>query len=445
MAIAKYERISGAKINFEKSEGLRLGPWRGDVSLPESFRWSDEPVCNLRVWFGQSLQLSQIGQKYRLNGQVGTWLRRSLSLKGEVEVCTVYIFPWIFYRLSVLPLLEAHRLALQWFLTKLLWGGRRPIVYWQVICQHSSNRGLGIPDLENHWFAENLIYLGQSLSRDSVWGWNVSDAFSRLKSDPKAEGQRKLRGEAPFVRKCRKALHSLPGSSDLSRLRNELYQDLVVGSTSDPLVKRFGCSMEEVRCQVLASWTTPSSHSPGGFHETRCLFLGLNYKAGLADMPACLRCSSDLEETAEHGFYYSEWVRPFWNLIGEWTARIEHKQFMLLDVRYFEDNVSPYQVEKRVVFLAILAVARIVIWTTRKKWLYDDANFSHRDPILFFKHQLRVKIRCDRKHLDRITFDKRWVYAASLVVWKGATLEASFSPLPAHGDYGPDPSGPHLW
>ena len=60
------------------------------------------------------------------------------------------------------------------------------------------------------------------------------------------------------------------------------------------------------------------------------------------------------------------------------------------------------------VFLAILAVARMVIWTTRNKGLYDDANFSHRDLVLFFRHQIRVKIRCDRKRLDRITFSKRW-------------------------------------
>ena len=96
--------------------------------------------------------------------------------------------------------------------------------------------------------------------------------------------------------------------------------------------------------------------------------------------------------------------------------------------------------EKRVVFLAILAVARMVIWTTRNKGLYDDANFSHRDLILYFRHQLRVKIRCDRKRLDRITFSKRWVNAASLVVRKGATLESSFPPLPAHGVYGRDPT-----
>ena len=136
-------------------------------------------------------------------------------------------------------------------------------------------------------------------------------------------------------------------------------------------------------------------------------------------MPDCARCGSGLEETAEHTFNYCERVRPFWDHVGEWTA-----QLVLLDVSYVVDNVlPPFQGEKRVVFLAILAVARMVIWTMRKKGLYDDANFSHRDLVLYFRHQLRVKIRCDRKRLDWITFDKRWVNAAM--------LESSFPPLPA--------------
>ena len=77
---------------------------------------------------------------------------------------------------------------------------------------------------------------------------------------------------------------------------------------------------------------------------------------------------------------------------------------------------------------------RMVFWTTRKKGLYDDANFSHLD---------LVKIRCDRKRLDRIKLDKGWVNAASLVVRKGAILESSFPPLPALGVYGTGPSGHH--
>ena len=117
---------------------------------------------------------------------------------------------------------------------------------------------------------------------------------------------------------------------------------------------------------------------------------------------------------------------------------------MLLDVGYIEDNVNPpFQGEKRAVFFVILVMARMMIWQTQNKGLYEGTNFSYHDLILFFKHQLRVKIRCHRRRLDCITFSKRWMHAASLVVCKGVTLASSFPPLPAHGDDGPGPLGPH--
>ena len=230
----------------------------------------------------------------------------------------------------------------------------------------------------------------------------------------------------------------------LDRWSSKPYGDLYT-----PLSERRGWTVEEIRSHW--NWAPGSSFlNNSKFSLTWRLarnalpLLGLNYKAGLADMPNCPRCGSGLEETAEHAFYYCERVRPFWDHVGEWTARIEPKHLVLLGVGYVVDNVlPPFQGEKRVVFLAILAVARMVIWTTRKKGLYDDANFSHHDLVLYFRHSLRVKIRCDRKRLDRITFSRRWVNAASLVVRKGAMLESSFPPLPAHGVYGMGPSEPH--
>ena len=56
----------------------------------------------------------------------------------------------------------------------------------------------------------------------------------------------------------------------------------------------------------------------------------------------------------------------FWSHVEEWTARTCPKQLVLLDVGYVIDNVvPPYKGEKSVVFLAILAVARMVIWVTQ--------------------------------------------------------------------------------
>ena len=72
----------------------------------------------------------------------------------------------------------------------------------------------------------------------------------------------------------------------------------------------------------------------------------------MADIPDCLCCGSGLEETALHVFYYCERVRPFRNHVEEWTACIDPKQLVLLDVGYVGDNVDPpYRGEKRGVSL----------------------------------------------------------------------------------------------
>ena len=158
MAVARYEKVAGAKVNFDKSEGLRLGAWRGSVPLLGPFRWSDGLVCILGVWFGPGLQLdrnwSEVQAKVEV--QVGAWLRRRLTLKGRAEVCAVYIFPLIPYRLSVLPQHKNRRVALPPSLSKLLWKGRSPMVCRQVCCQRPRDGGLGMPDLESHWLAERL-------------------------------------------------------------------------------------------------------------------------------------------------------------------------------------------------------------------------------------------------------------------------------------------------
>ena len=123
-AVVEYERIAGAKVNFHKSEGLLLGAWRGSNTFPGPFRWSGGPIRILGVWFGPDVLLERNWSivHAKVNAQVGIWLSRRLSLKGRAEGCAAYVFPLIFYRLAVLPLPKAHRLALQRSLSRLLWG-----------------------------------------------------------------------------------------------------------------------------------------------------------------------------------------------------------------------------------------------------------------------------------------------------------------------------------
>ena len=98
-AVGEYERIAGTKVNFDKSEGLRLGAWRGSDTLPGPFHCCDGPVCILWVWFWPDLQLERNWSDVhaKVNAQVGIWLSRRLSLKGRAVACAVYVFPFILY------------------------------------------------------------------------------------------------------------------------------------------------------------------------------------------------------------------------------------------------------------------------------------------------------------------------------------------------------------
>ena len=99
-AVAGNERIAGARVNFDKSEGLRLCAWTGSDTLPGPFRWNDELVPILGAWFGPDPQLERNWSEVhvKVNAQVETWLLRRLSLKGRRRCALCNIFPLILYR-----------------------------------------------------------------------------------------------------------------------------------------------------------------------------------------------------------------------------------------------------------------------------------------------------------------------------------------------------------
>ena len=96
-AVGEYERIAGAKVNFDKSKGLRLGAWRSSDTLPGPFLWSDRPIHILGVWLGPDLQLEWNSSEVqaKVNAQVGIWLSSRLSLKGRAEAWATNVFPLI--------------------------------------------------------------------------------------------------------------------------------------------------------------------------------------------------------------------------------------------------------------------------------------------------------------------------------------------------------------
>ena len=66
MAVARYEKVTGAKVNFDKSEGLRLGAWRAAIPCQGPSDGVTVPSASLGCGSGPASSWSEIGWKYGL-------------------------------------------------------------------------------------------------------------------------------------------------------------------------------------------------------------------------------------------------------------------------------------------------------------------------------------------------------------------------------------------
>lgn len=49
--LEKFRSMSGLQVNTSKTEALWLGCWKNRRDTPFNFKWPDEPICELGVFF----------------------------------------------------------------------------------------------------------------------------------------------------------------------------------------------------------------------------------------------------------------------------------------------------------------------------------------------------------------------------------------------------------
>ena len=65
-AVAEYERIVGAEVNFDKSKYFWLGAWRGSDTLPRSSAEVTGPSASSGCGSGPTSNWSEIDRRYTL-------------------------------------------------------------------------------------------------------------------------------------------------------------------------------------------------------------------------------------------------------------------------------------------------------------------------------------------------------------------------------------------
>lgn len=103
---------------------------------------------------------------------------------------------------------------------------------------------------------------------------------------------------------------------------------------------------------------------------------------------------------------------------GTLSANYRHvsiRNILSIDMAYVCDNVSPpWSWVKRLVFLMLLTVARMVMWVTQTGSIIWNERYSHNQDLTAF-FMLKVKIRTDKMWIVSADFSEGWVRLANLV------------------------------
>ena len=172
-----FERNVGLKVNYDKTEILRIGSLRDTDALYFSGRplhWSDGTIRVLGIHIGNDQKL--VGHKNykeileKATSVLTAWSKRSLTLLGKIEVVNTLVASLFSYRLQVLPSpSDQFMKEYQKIVTKFLWDGKRPKIAYKKLTLSYEQGGLKLSDLKLRDLALKVKWVQQDRFNQLSW------------------------------------------------------------------------------------------------------------------------------------------------------------------------------------------------------------------------------------------------------------------------------------
>ncbi len=148
---------SGMKINFDKSEAMKLGPLRDDFNVKPIGRglsWSNGPVRLLGILLTHNeadlFDLNYIPQLEKIKNLLKIWSRRDLTPIGKITIVKSLALSQLTFLLTVLPNPSREFIKqVNKVIYHFVWNGKPDKVARKIIINDYEHGGLKMPDLEH--------------------------------------------------------------------------------------------------------------------------------------------------------------------------------------------------------------------------------------------------------------------------------------------------------
>ena len=177
--IDKFGKVSGLKLNRNKSVVLPLGGYKRDFASKSNIKWltEDEYIKITGVYFGAKVEASKIDLNWKTKIEdmiktISRWNRRNISLYGKIIIAKTHLLSKINYIIQSLTLPSSVLEEIDKILFKFIWQKKFTNkkafekIKRSVMCKNIENGGLSMVSIKDQQKVFHLKWL-KELSYDS--------------------------------------------------------------------------------------------------------------------------------------------------------------------------------------------------------------------------------------------------------------------------------------
>ena len=150
--LCKFKHVSGLEINTTKTEAMWLGAWRNRTDTPYKFKWPQEPIRALGVFFSYNSDDANnlnFGEKIsNLEKTLNSWKRRKLTLHGRIKIVKTLGLSKLIYNTSVLVIPEHYVKEINKLTFNFIWEEKPAKIKKKTIISDIKHGGLKMLDFE---------------------------------------------------------------------------------------------------------------------------------------------------------------------------------------------------------------------------------------------------------------------------------------------------------
>ena len=128
--IQAFSGMSGLEINKSKTEALWLGKWKDRKDKPLGFKWSENPILALGVYFSYDKVKSDkcnFEEKLdKLEKALNIWRSRDLTIPGGINIVKSLALSKLIHVASVLPIPEGFAQKVNTLIYNFIWKDKPP-------------------------------------------------------------------------------------------------------------------------------------------------------------------------------------------------------------------------------------------------------------------------------------------------------------------------------